>query len=97
MLSRSGCHRPDARGCRRLAGRFDEFAGGFRLYLADGFLKRKALARDIRLVERRLDPAQLREQCRARTLIKGTAILAVVLLETGDSAGNERVVIGHRV
>jgi len=94
-LSRSGWDRTDARGCR--LPRLDEFARGLRLYLADGFLKRESFAGNVGLVERRFHAAQLRQQCRACTLIERTAILAVVLLEASDSAGNERVVIGHRM
>ena len=43
-----------------------------------------------------LHAAQLRDQRRARALIERTAVLAGVLFEPGDGAGDERVVVGHR-
>ena len=60
-----------------------------------GFLEREALARDLGLVERRLHAAELGHQRDARTLVERPAVLAGVLLETLDSAENERVVVGH--
>ena len=45
--------------------------------------------------ERRRHPAQLRDQRRARALIERAAVLAGVLFETGDGAGDERIVVGH--
>ena len=58
-------------------------------------LEREALARDLGLVERRLHAAELGHQRDARTLVERPAVLAGVLLETLDSAENERVVVGH--
>jgi len=58
--------------------------------------EREALARDLGFGQRRIvHPAQLRNQSRARTLIKRATALAGVLLETGDRLGDERIIIGH--
>src|SRR5207253_9179224 len=84
-------------GRRRLAGRLGELARRLGLHLADRFLEREPLARDVRLVERRRHPAQLRQQGRARALVERTAVLAAVLFETGDGAGDERIIVGHRL
>ena len=54
------------------------------------------LARDLRFAQRRLHAAQLRHQRGARALVERAAGLAGVLVETGDGAGDERVVVGHR-
>ena len=64
----------------------DELTRRFSLHLADRLLKREALAGDVGLVERRRDPAQLREQGRACPFVERAAVLAVVLFETGDGA-----------
>ena len=47
-------------------------------------------------LERRRHAAQLRDQRRARPLVERAAGLAGVLLEPGDGAGDERIVVGHR-
>jgi len=65
----------------------DELPRRFGLDLADRFLEREALAGDVRLVQRRRDPAQLRQQRGARPLVERTAVLAVVLLETRRRRG----------
>ena len=39
--------------------------------------------------------AQLRNERGARTLVERAAAIAGVLLEAGDGAGNQRVVVGH--
>ena len=79
-----------------LARCFDELTCRFSLDLADRFLEREALAGDVRLVERRRDPAQLRKQGGTRPFVERTAVLAVVLFETGDGAGDQWIIIGHR-
>jgi hypothetical protein len=79
-----------------LPRRLDELAGGLGLDLADRFLERQPLAGDVRLVQRRRDAAQLRQQRRPGALIERAPILAAVLFETSDGAGDERVVVGHR-
>ncbi len=55
----------------------------------------KALAGDIRFIERRRHAAQLRHQRRPRALIERTSGVAGILVETGNCMGNERVVVGH--
>ena len=62
--------------------------GSFRLDLADGFLERQSLARDVGLVERGLHAAQLADQRGARPIIERAAVLARVLVEPADGAGN---------
>ena len=79
-----------------LARCFDELTRRFSLDLADRFLEREALAGDVGLVERRRDPAQLRKQGGTRPFVERTAVLAVVLFETGDGAGDQWIIIGHR-
>ena len=93
----SHCGGSDARG---FGG--GTFAGStnltrrFSLDLADRFLEREALAGDVGLVERRRHAAQLRKQSCARALVDSTACLAAVLLKTGDGAGYQWVIVGHR-
>src|ERR1019366_722371 len=70
-------------------------AGRFPLDLADRLLERKALAGDVRFIERRRHAAQLRHQRRPRALIERTSGVAGILVETGNCTGNERVVVGH--
>src|SRR5262249_13112856 len=65
------------------------------LDLADRLLQRQPLAGDLGLVERRLHAAQLRHQRSPRALVERTAVLAGVLVETGDSARDERLIVGH--
>ena len=60
--------------------------GGFRLDLADRFLKSQSLARDIGLVERGLDTAQLADQRGARTVIQRATVFARVLVESADGS-----------
>ncbi len=69
--------------------------GRLRLDLADRFLQRQALVRDLGFLERGLDAAQLADQRAARALVQRTAILAGVLLEPGDSAGDQGVIVSH--
>ena len=64
-LAADGAERGGAR--RALRARL---ADGFGLDLADGVFERQALARDVRLGERRLDRSQLRDQSRARALVR---------------------------
>src|SRR5271165_1854592 len=95
-FGRLGLDGADFRRGWRLTRGLDEFARGFSLHLANRFFEREALAGDVGFIERGGEPAQLRKQSRARTFVERTAILAVVLFETGDGACNERVIIGHR-
>jgi len=64
-------------GRRRLARRLDELPGRFGLHLANRFLERQALAGNVRFVQRRRHPAQLRQQRRARAFVERAAILAL--------------------
>ena len=76
--------------------RWVELSRRLSLDLADQLLEREALARDVGFRQGRRHAAQLGDQRRARALVERTAVLAVVLLQTGDRAGYERVIIGHR-
>src|SRR4029077_17581126 len=69
--------------------------GGIGLDLADRLLKCEALARDVGFVERRFDAAPLVDQRGARALVEHAAVLAGVLVEPGDGAGDQRVVVSH--
>src|SRR6185295_7465094 len=69
---------------------------GLRLDLADRLFEGEPLARDLGLGQRRIvHPAQLRDQSRARALIEQATSFAGILFKTGDSLGNERIIIGH--
>src|SRR5262249_21907224 len=50
---------------------------------------------DIRLTQRWFDTAQLSQQSVARSVVQGTTSLDGALVETGNSLGDQRVVIGH--
>ena len=103
MPARAACPRREAAvrahfGCglrRRLAARWVELSRRFGLDLADRLFERKALARDVGFRQGRRHAAQLGDQRRARALVERTTVLAVVLVETGDGAGYERVIISH--
>ena len=69
--------------------------GGVGLDLADRLFEREAFARDVGFVERRLDAAQLIDQRGARALVEHAAVLAGVLFEPGDGAGDQRMIISH--
>ena len=70
--------------------------GGVSLDPADRILKGKAFARYFGFAQGRLHAAQLRNQRRARALVKGTPLLAGSTgVQSGDGAGYERVVISH--
>ncbi len=80
------------RGSRRIdAGA----AGGFCLDLADRLLEGEPLARDLGLLKRRLDPAQLRNQGGPRPLIKRAASLAGIPVESGNSAQDQWLIVSH--
>jgi hypothetical protein len=64
--------------------------------LADRDLERQPLAGDVGFLERRPHRSQLRQQSRARPFVERAPIFAVVLVETGDGARDERIVVGHR-
>ena len=68
---------------------------GFRLDLADRLFQRQPLAGDVGFVERRIDAAQLADQRGARALIQRTADFAGVLVETGDGARDQGVIVSH--
>ena len=70
--------------------------GCFRLNLADCLLQRQALARNVRLVERRHDTAQLGHQRSARAVIQGAAILAGVLVQAANRALDQGIIVSHR-
>src|SRR5262249_13793201 len=83
--------------CRRhLARSFYELTRRFSLHLADRLLEREALAGDVGLLERGRHPAQLREQRRARAIVDRAAVIAGVLFERADRAGDEGIIVGHR-
>ena len=82
-------------GRRHLARGLHELPGRFRLHLADRFLEREALARNVGFIERRRDAAQLREQGRARAVVDDAAVLAGVLFKRADRAGDEGIIVGH--
>ena len=80
---------------RRLTRGLGELAGRFSLYLANRFFEREALAGDVGFIKRGGEPTQLSKQGRARAFVKRSAVLAAVLIENGDGACNEGVIIGH--
>src|SRR6185369_9127706 len=67
----------------------------FGLNLADGLLEREALARDVRLAERRAYTPQLGDQRRARAFVERTPSVAGVPFEARNGAGDQRVVVCH--
>ena len=82
-------------GFVRLAAFRPRPLGGVVLDPADRFLQRQPLARDVGFVERGLDAAQLGDQRAARALVQRTAVLAGVLVEAGDGAGDQGVIVSH--
>jgi hypothetical protein len=83
-------------GCRHPPRGFHELTRRFGFHLANRFLEREALAGDVGLLERRRHAAQLREQRVARAFVNRAAVLAIVFLERGDGAGDQRIIVGHR-
>ena len=69
---------------------------GLGLDPADRLFERQPLARDLVLVERRIDAAQLIDQRRTRALVQSAAVLAGIAVETADGAGDQWVIISHR-
>ena len=70
--------------------------GGLRFHLADRLLERQPLAGDLGFAQRRIDATQLRDQGGAGPLIKrATALAGGIGVQSGDRAGDERVVISH--
>ena len=67
----------------------------FRFHLADRLLQRQPLARDVGFIERGIDAAQLGDQRAARALVQRTAVLAGVLVEAGDGAGDQGKIVSH--
>src|SRR6185312_14856870 len=62
----------------------------------DRLFQRQALAGDLVLVERRIDPAQLIDQRRPRALVQSATVLAGIAVQTADGAGDQWVIISHR-
>ncbi len=69
--------------------------GGFRFQPADRVFQRQTLAGDIGFVERRFDTAQLVDQRRTRALIKRATVLARILVEACDGAGDQGIIVSH--
>ncbi len=70
--------------------------GGFGLDLAHSLFERQPLAGDFGFAQRRLHAAQLRDQRRARPLIKRAAALAGGTgIQSGNGARDQRIVISH--
>ena len=70
--------------------------GGLGFDLAHGLFQRQPLAGDFGFRQRRLHAAQLRDQRGARPLIeRATALAGSTGIQSGDGAGDQRVVIGH--
>ncbi len=90
---------PAAVGKPRLGGglrtRRIELPRRLGLDFADRLFERQPLARDIALRQWRIDPAQLRDQRRPRALVERTTVFAVVLLQTGDCARYQRIIVSH--
>ena len=91
---RGGCARLRSLLCSRFVARL---ARRFRLDLADRLFERKALLGDIRLRERRLVGAQLRDQRVARPFVKRPASLPGAPVQPLHGAGDERMIVGHRL
>ena len=78
------------------AGRVAGALGGLGFDLAHGLFQRQPLAGDFGFAQGRLHAAQLRDQRRARPLIKRTTALAGGTgVQSGNGAGDQRVVISH--
>src|SRR5262249_11844874 len=77
---------------RRIEARLARRLG---LDLADGLLEGEALARDVRLRQRRLHAAQLRHPRGARALVTRATGLAGALVEPGNRLVDQGVVVGH--
>src|SRR5258705_5811769 len=70
--------------------------GGLGLDLAHGLFQRQPLTGDFGFAQRRLHAAQLRDQRSARPLVERAAALSGGTgVQSGDGAGDERVVISH--
>src|SRR5258705_8936471 len=70
--------------------------GGLGLDLAHGLFQRQSLTGDFGFAQRRLHAAQLRDQRSARPLVERAAALSGGTgVQSGDGAGDERVVISH--
>src|SRR5262249_32427498 len=83
------CRRPLPRGLHGLTGRF-------RLPLADRFLEREGLPRNGGLFQPGRGAAPPREEGRAGAVVDDAAVLAAVLFEPADRAGDEGIIVGHR-
>jgi hypothetical protein len=69
---------------------------GLGLYLADGLLESKPLARNFSLAQRRLNSAKLSDQGRAGALIQCPAALAGGIgVEAGYGSRDEGIIISH--
>ena len=81
--------------CRR-PGLGPQPARGLGFDLADRLFQRQALFGDFRFRQRRLDRTQLRHQRGPRPFVQRPTRFAGAVAEPFDSAGDERVIIGHR-
>ena len=79
----------------RLGDRIARALGRLGLDLSDRFLQRQPLLGDVGFLERRLGVAQLIDQRAARALVQRAAVLAGVLLEAADGAGNQGIIVSH--
>lgn len=69
---------------------------GIGLDATNRVFKGQALARDLGFAQGRLHAAQLRDQRRSRTLVERTpAFAGGTGVQSGNGAGNQRVVISH--
>jgi hypothetical protein len=89
-------------GAERIAGAgscargFAGALGDLGFDLAHRLFQRQPVVGDVGLAERRIKPAQLRDQRRARPLIDFTPLTAGCIgVQGGNGAGNQRVVISH--
>jgi hypothetical protein len=68
----------------------------FRLDLANRLFKGKPLTGDLGLTQRRLNAAQLRDQCRSRTLVQcPAAFTGGVGVEASHGSRDEGIIISH--
>ena len=69
--------------------------GLIRFNAPDRIFESEPLAGDLRLVERRLNAAQLRDQGAAGALIKQPAVLAGIALKTANGAIDQRIIVSQ--
>jgi hypothetical protein len=92
-----GERRPRRRDWRLIFRRLLRVArlGLIRFNPPDRIFESEPLAGDLRLVERRLNAAQLRNQGAAGALVKQPAILAGIALKTANGAIDQRIIVSQ--